>query len=206
MSVKAQDWAWRKRKIKGLEKLVLLALAKHHDAQKNIINATLKDIQQATGLAFGTIQKYTKSLADAEIISVKNANKPGDKCTYALMYFDSQESQKKNHVDPAVHAHKKPEEFGEFHKRMFDAMWDIYPRKRGKKNAERAWSKLPVTQKLFQLIMTDIRNRCLGEWSDQNPKFIPHFATYLNGHRWEDEPDASQGPNFEGENEYKKGL
>jgi hypothetical protein len=63
----------------------------------------------------------------------------------------------------------------------FEKFYSAYPRKISKPNAEKAWKKqkcvlaeiMPALQKQMKL------------WND--PQFIPHPASWLNGRRWEDE-------------------
>jgi hypothetical protein len=63
----------------------------------------------------------------------------------------------------------------------FEKFYSAYPRKISKPNAEKAWKKqkcvlsevMPALQKQMKL------------WND--PQFIPHPATWLNGRRWEDD-------------------
>jgi hypothetical protein len=67
----------------------------------------------------------------------------------------------------------------------FVDFWEKYPRKKDKKAAQRAWSKL--SKKSRELALSDILTRFDGK--DVN--YLPYPATYLNGARWEDEPDGS---------------
>lgn len=74
----------------------------------------------------------------------------------------------------------------------FDDFWAMYPRRVAKKDARRAWEKIP--EKTRAVIVT-----ALFEWRriwlDRNEiDFIPHPATWLNGERWEDEFPAHHRP------------
>jgi hypothetical protein len=66
----------------------------------------------------------------------------------------------------------------------FTAFWAAYPRKVAKPAALRAWSKTAQERPPLPDILTAIE-RHKRQWHD--PKFIPHPASWLNGHRWEDE-------------------
>ena len=66
----------------------------------------------------------------------------------------------------------------------FDAFWKVYPIKKGKKAAQRAFSGIP--KGIRQLILEDIWER-IHEDSGWIDGYCPHPATYLNGARWEDE-------------------
>lgn len=68
----------------------------------------------------------------------------------------------------------------------FSDFWGMYPRRVAKKDARRAWDKIP--QKFHTEILTAIFEWS-RIWKDENreDKQIPHAATWLNGERWEDE-------------------
>lgn len=74
------------------------------------------------------------------------------------------------HQPPAA-----PAEFGRF--------WQAYPRKVGKGAAEKAW-KSALSRASPEQILDAVQR---AEWHG-NPRFIPHPATWLNQHRWLDEP------------------
>ena len=70
----------------------------------------------------------------------------------------------------------------------FEKFYSAYPRKISKPVAEKAWKKqkcvltevMPALQKQMKL------------WND--PQFIPHPASWLNGRRWEDELPSGNKP------------
>ena len=68
----------------------------------------------------------------------------------------------------------------------FDEFWKAYPRKTGKAQAVKAWSKLKPRDH-DQAI--DILPEHVAYWHRVGTatQFIPHPATWLNGRRWEDE-------------------
>jgi len=75
---------------------------------------------------------------------------------------------------------------------LFPKFWNLYPRKVGKANAQKAWKKLKVTPDLFTLIAESLgRHRQSADWTKSDGQYIPHPATWLNGKRWEDEVKPS---------------
>ncbi|WP_440090123.1 YdaU family protein [Pseudomonas fragariae (ex Marin et al. 2024)] len=71
---------------------------------------------------------------------------------------------------------------------LFPKFWKLYPNKKGKAAAEKAWKKLKVTDDLFTLIAQGLAKQCASlAWTKDGGQFIPHPATWLNGKRWEDE-------------------
>jgi len=72
----------------------------------------------------------------------------------------------------------------------FDAFWLTYPKKKSRSTAERAWRKLAPSPELCQRILDAIAaQRMSPDWRKDDGRYIPYAATWLNGRRWEDEPD-----------------
>lgn len=68
----------------------------------------------------------------------------------------------------------------------FDDFWKLYPKKVGKAQAEKAWTKLKVDEPLFEAMKKAIEcQKRSKQWKDK--QYIPYPATWLNGRRWEDE-------------------
>lgn len=65
----------------------------------------------------------------------------------------------------------------------FERFWKAYPRRVGKKVAERALARA-LRETTIERILEAVRQQS-GTWTD--PKFIPHPATWLNAGRWEDQ-------------------
>jgi len=71
----------------------------------------------------------------------------------------------------------------------FAEFWNVYPRKKAKAAAEKAFRKL--SGKEIEEAFADVKRRMAGEWRTKDLQHIPYPATYLNGRRWEDEPDTA---------------
>jgi uncharacterized protein YdaU (DUF1376 family) len=70
----------------------------------------------------------------------------------------------------------------------FDQFWKAYPKKTGKGDAEKAFKKAKVTAELLDTILKAIEAQKKGKgWLEDDGKYIPNPATWLNGKRWEDE-------------------
>jgi DNA replication protein DnaC len=70
----------------------------------------------------------------------------------------------------------------EYSNNTFEEFWNLYDKKVSKESAVKAFKKIP--QKDYD----NIRNNIpifVKQFSDK--QFQPHFATYLNGKRWQDE-------------------
>lgn len=73
-------------------------------------------------------------------------------------------------------------------KKRFDLFWSAYPKKVGKKDAQKAWKNAKVNTELFDKIMTAIgRARTTDQWQRENGRYIPNPSTWINQGRWDDE-------------------
>lgn len=71
----------------------------------------------------------------------------------------------------------------------FEEFWKAYPRKNGKGDALKIWSKLKPSKELAaKMIATLSWQKESSDWTKENGKFIPHPSTWLNKGRWDDEP------------------
>lgn len=75
-------------------------------------------------------------------------------------------------------------------KSEFELLWKLYPRKKDKQNAYKAYERARKKGIAFQIIEHGINNY-LQEIKIQNidTPYIKHFSTWINGACWEDEPD-----------------
>ena len=77
----------------------------------------------------------------------------------------------------------------------FDAFWQAYPRKVSKQAARKAWERLSPDEALLSAILAAVeRDKQSDQWQRDGGQFIPYPATWLNGRRWEDEPDEPEPP------------
>ncbi|HEC61885.1 MAG TPA: hypothetical protein ENI27_06480 [bacterium] len=71
----------------------------------------------------------------------------------------------------------------------FEEFWKIYPRKVAKQKALKSWNMINPDNGLAEKINNAVKSQTRG-WND--PKYIPHPATWLNQRRWEDDSDTAQ--------------
>lgn len=73
----------------------------------------------------------------------------------------------------------------------FLEFWSSYPKKVGKGSAYKIFSRLKLTKKEKNAILTALDwQKKSDQWVRDNGQFIPYPATYLNQRRWEDEPQS----------------
>ena len=70
----------------------------------------------------------------------------------------------------------------------FTAFWSVYPAKKAKAVAAKAWAKLQPDEQMQAAILAGVeRDKASEQWTRDSGRFIPHPATWLNQRRWEDE-------------------
>ena len=69
----------------------------------------------------------------------------------------------------------------------FEKFWSAFPVKKGKDTARRSWDKQGL-DKIAPRIIAHVAMMLSRDATWQDKKFIPHPTTYLNQHRWLDEP------------------
>lgn len=70
----------------------------------------------------------------------------------------------------------------------FEKFWKVYPNKKSKQRALKAWRKLNPNEQLTEKILQAVSKAKTSEqWRKDSGKFIPHPATWLNGGCWDDE-------------------
>jgi len=70
----------------------------------------------------------------------------------------------------------------------FENLWSVYPKKKSKWQAEKAFSKINPDDKLLEIMLSSLEKaKQSKEWKKNSGEFIPHLATWLNAKGWEDE-------------------
>lgn len=71
----------------------------------------------------------------------------------------------------------------------FDIFWQEYPKKVGKEAARKSWNKIrPNLQDVLKTLAWQKQSK---QWFEKGGQFIPNASTYLNQHRFLDEPSVS---------------
>lgn len=100
---------------------------------------------------------------------------------------DTQEKKNKDHGEPVTRARALD--------RRFDAFWAAYPKKVGKSDALKAFTRLKVSDALLDTMLTAIQQqRASPQWTKDGGQYIPNPATWLRQGRWEDEPLSASPP------------
>lgn len=106
-----------------------------------------------------------------------------------------QKLKQKDNIPPKSPNGDSPARFAEF--------WQAYPRKVGKAAAEKSWKRLHLTAELFAKIMAAVETaKHTEQWQEQNGRFIPNPATWLNQGRWDDEYADNGTSDFDPDDPY----
>ena len=76
----------------------------------------------------------------------------------------------------------------------FAEFWKVYPKKRSKGSAEKAWKKIKPDKELHERILSAVRDNIARNhsWQKDNGQFIPYPASWLNAKGWEDSLEDAQ--------------
>jgi hypothetical protein len=78
----------------------------------------------------------------------------------------------------------------------FEEFWTNYPRKDARRKAEQAWRNVKGRERprLADLMQALGRQSTSPAWREQDGRFIPLPATWINGRRWEDGGTSAAAP------------
>lgn len=180
-------------------KVYLVVIRKTVGWHKESDAISISQICKLTGLADDrTVKRILRYLHSKGLIN--RAFNPGRSSTLTPLFRGVDENDRggKKGSDPVVenegstpckntHSQNKRKQNIQ-NKEWFYKFYSEYPNKKAKLNAEKAFSKLGMTDELFVAIMESLKRQKVSDsWTKNNGQFIPLPATWLNGRRWEDE-------------------
>lgn len=71
---------------------------------------------------------------------------------------------------------------------MFDEFWLSYPKRAGKGAAKKAWASIPAATRRAVLDAATEYGNVYAHATDEQLRFVPNPATWLNACGWEDDP------------------
>jgi hypothetical protein len=78
---------------------------------------------------------------------------------------------------------------------VFEEFWTLYPKKRQKGDALKAWKALKPDANLVARILEAVRSqRETTDWLKAQGRYVPYPATRLRAAQWEDELDGANAP------------
>ncbi len=196
-------------RISGEEWLVLWAiLRKTYGWHKKEDRISLSQFAVITGLKRQTVLRAISKLSSKKMIGVIKNDSSGINMYSFIKDFDKWEPLSKKitvsskKIMPVI----KKDNWGESKKghtkenitkeniqkkntlAHFETFWKIYPKKKSKGQAEKAWKATkPDEQLLATMIATIERATKSEDWLKEGGKWIPYPATWLNAKGWADE-------------------
>lgn len=74
----------------------------------------------------------------------------------------------------------------------FEAFWSLYPKKKSKGDARKAWKQLKPSTTTVRAIMAKLQELINSrDWKRENGQFIPYPATWLRAEGWNDEVSSA---------------
>ena len=170
-----------------IDKIFRLLTARTQD-EKDAIKNVLKDFFVETEAGFiqrrcdNEIKFYHERIDSAAAAGRKSAEKRANsngrstlvQRAFNQLITNNQEPITNNHIDISSD---------------FDIFWQEYPKKVGKEAARKSWYKIrPNLQDVLKTLAWQKESK---QWFEKGGQFIPNASTYLNQHRFLDEPSLS---------------
>lgn len=145
-------------------------------------------------------QKYRKRQKEAALCNVTVTHN-------ADVTPNNAQSESESDPDPESDPKKDNKDKKAKYSKEFLSFWDAYPRKVGKRAANKAW------QRAIKLVSNDCAineaveaQKKSAAWLKDNGQYIPYPATWLNQGRWEDETEPDLAKPIEVDKEYEEAM
>ncbi len=161
----------------SLSKAITNVIKSDNESLSKAITNVIKSDNESLSKAITNVIKSDNESLSKAITHINKDNKRQLKDTQALtsVIKSDNESLAKG-VYKIVHL-----------KSTFEDFWRIYPKKRSKGQAEKAWIKLNPDEQLHDRIKYALEQAKKSEdWRRNNGQFIPYPATWINAKGWED--------------------
>ena len=199
MSIEALNWAFDLPLKKPTQKAVLIALANYADKQGGSCFPSIATIMRCTGLSERAVSPAIKWLEDNGLIVADR--KPGRVTQYQLMFDadapqEMQEAPAGDAVEPPQDVRVTPAGAADYPpittkvtntNQQFEDFWSLYPRKIGKRTAEKAFGralKRATPKEIMGGLTCQVK---VWRQTGADAKYIPHASTWLNRDGWLDE-------------------
>ena len=84
---------------------------------------------------------------------------------------------------------------GKIQENEFESFYIVYPKKKAKKEAYKAWLKCNGNRPPLDELLTILEEqKQTKDWQKEGGLYVPHPATWLNGKRWEDQIEKNDTP------------
>lgn len=204
MSWGALAWAAKTRVERASEKLILIALCDRHNDETGFAYPSINWLCEFSSLNRKTVISALDRLEDCGLIADSGRRVGSTKQVKVYTINVGKESQNRNSsengreeyrkrdTEPVSNLSSEAKASSESSKPSeFDDFWKLYPHKKAKGAARKAYLKARKAVDHGTLVRAVDTQVGWGVWA--NSEFSPHAATWLNNERWADEPDSNQG-------------
>jgi hypothetical protein len=220
MAVKMTSAIWEYSQAKGSELLVMLAIADNADDHGKAY-PSIQYIAKKTRLTARNVQLLLRKLEKLGELSVAVGDGPHGCNLYRVKTFQGVKSSATEGVkssargvkssallqpqispepslepseeEPIKEKSKTPPLSPKGESASFTAFYELYPKKKAKQDAYKAWQKLKLDP--YQaVIMRSVEDHMARDEQWRDIQYIPNPATFLRGKRWEDDLTPSFFP------------
>lgn len=177
-----------------------------------LIFGRLRAVEE-TGLTSQNIRTALKKLEKYEFLTIRSTNRysliticnwetyqtredndqPTDQPASNQQVTSNQPASQPQTISKEVKERKKKED------KLFNEFWQKYPRREGKRQAQKAFM---VAIKRIGCHKPILAGLLTSERLKREPKYIPHATTWLNGDGWDDEPTGFASRNKKDPTDY----
>lgn len=192
--------AMKQKGLKPAAKIVLYWLADHHNSETGACFPSLKTLERECEMDVATVKRHLASLEQMGLIERQKRHRDNGSQTSTQYVLRLAEPLAQNAPPPSAKcatplAQNYPplnlgnNNLGKEQDNIdhFEDFWSAYPRKVGKGNARKAFVKAMKSATVEEI--AEGLNRQIPSLLSKETQYIPHAATWLNGERWNDEPD-----------------
>lgn len=201
MSWGALAWAAKTRVERASEKLILIALCDRHNDETGFAYPSINWLCEFSSLnrktvisaldrleACGLIEDSGRRVGSTKQVKVYTINVGKESQNRNSSEIGRKQSQKRD-TEPVSNLSSEAKASSESAKSSeFDDFWKLYPHKKAKGAARKAYLKARKAVDHGTLVRAVTTQVGWGVWA--NPDYSPHAATWLNDERWTDEPSA----------------
>jgi len=141
-----------------------------------VLRATVDELE----LSWGSLGDGHRHILQRAIVRANNSNIP------LIEQILNAYAEQEHEIE-----HAKPDHYSD----EFEAFWRLYPRRKEKRRALKAWQSALKRGADPQEIIAGA-GRYANECEGKSPKYIKHATTWLNGDCWCDEPDPPEAPQY----------
>lgn len=167
----AQVWAKLRRKFKPIENGErLISPRLEQDRRRLMLNAKFNEKRAKKAANVRWAKDRIEKDIHASSTVVASVEHAVEQC------HSQSQSQSPIHSSPIKHPYTDD----------FERFWQAYPKKTGKGEAAKVWNRNghPGVDRILEVIAIAAQS---SKWREENGRFIPNPATWLNQKRWDDD-------------------